>query len=40
MDTWRVDDQLEMDLEDVRRVVVRIIAGDVTVTAGSSPRVG
>jgi hypothetical protein len=39
MDTWRVDDQLEMDLEDVRRVVVRIVAGDVTVTAGSSPRI-
>lgn len=39
MDTWRVDDELEMDLEDVRRVVVRIVAGDVTVTAGSSPRI-
>ncbi len=39
MDHWRVDDELTADLEDVKRVVVRIVAGDVTVTAGPQARV-
>lgn len=36
---WRVEDELQTDLEDVRRVVVRIIAGDVTVTTGEASRI-
>lgn len=39
MQSWKVDDELETELEDVRRVVVRIVAGEVTVTSGSSSRI-
>jgi hypothetical protein len=39
LDTWRVDDELSTELEGVRRVVVRVIAGEVTVTAGPAARI-
>ncbi len=39
MERWRVDDDLSTELGDVRRVVVRIVAGEVTITAGESARV-
>ncbi|MGH2759275.1 MAG: hypothetical protein ACRDKJ_06880, partial [Actinomycetota bacterium] len=39
MQRWRVDDELATDLGDVHRVVVRIVAGEVTITAGESARV-
>ncbi len=32
---WKVEDELSIDLSDVDRVVVRVVAGEVTVTAGS-----
>lgn len=38
METWRVSDSLESEVQDVRRVVVRVVAGDVTVTTGESAR--
>ena len=37
MDVWKVSDELDIDLAEVEKVVVRVVAGDVTVTAGSSP---
>ena len=37
MDVWKVSDELDIDLAEVDKVVVRVVAGDVTVTAGSSP---
>lgn len=33
MESWRVTDSLEQDLSDVRQVIVRTVAGEVTVTA-------
>lgn len=33
MESWRVADSLEQDLGDVRQVIVRAVAGEVTVTA-------
>jgi hypothetical protein len=39
MGNWRVEDELQTDLEDVRRVVVKIVAGEVTVTAGSTAHI-
>jgi len=39
MERWVVSDELSTDLDDVQSVVVRIVAGDVTVTAGEKSRV-
>jgi hypothetical protein len=39
MGNWQVGDELSTDLEDVRRVVVRTVAGEVTVTSGPRPHV-
>ncbi|HYZ93498.1 MAG TPA: DUF4097 family beta strand repeat-containing protein [Actinomycetota bacterium] len=39
MGNWRVEDELHTDLEGVRRVVVKIVAGDVTVTAGPTSHI-
>lgn len=39
MDSWRVADTLETDVEDVQHVSVRVVAGEVTVTAGAQPRI-
>lgn len=36
---WRVEDSLQTELDGVRRVVVKIVAGEVTVTAGESSRI-
>jgi DUF4097 and DUF4098 domain-containing protein YvlB len=37
---WRIEDELDIALEEeVRKVVVRTVAGEVTVTAGVSPRI-
>lgn len=38
MERWRVEDELTADLEDVRRIVVRVVAGEVTITAGDATR--
>ncbi len=38
-DSWRVEDELATGLPDLNRVVVRIVAGDVTVTAGTTSRI-
>jgi hypothetical protein len=37
MDVWKVSDELDTDLPEVDKVVVRMVAGDLTVTTGSSP---
>lgn len=34
MDVWKVPDELSIDLDGVEKVVVRMVAGDLTVTAG------
>jgi hypothetical protein len=34
MDTWKVSDELSCDLGEVTKVVVKIVAGEVNVTAG------
>lgn len=34
----QTEDRIELDLEGLERVVVRIVAGEVTVTAGEQPR--
>lgn len=39
MDSWRVDDELAIDLPEITRVVVRVVAGDVTITTGTTPRI-
>jgi DUF4097 and DUF4098 domain-containing protein YvlB len=39
MDVWKVHDELSTELGDVDRVVVHMVAGDLTVTAGPSPHV-
>lgn len=39
MDSWRVTDELSAELGDVRRIVVRVVAGDVTVTSGPASRI-
>jgi hypothetical protein len=36
---WKVHDELSTDLTDVQRVVVRTVAGDVTVTSGAQPHI-
>jgi hypothetical protein len=37
MDVWKVSDELDIDLADVEKIVVKIVAGDLTVTTGSAP---
>jgi hypothetical protein len=37
MDVWKVSDELDTDLPEVDKVVVRMVAGDLTVTTGTSP---
>jgi DUF4097 and DUF4098 domain-containing protein YvlB len=39
MERWEVEDSLDIDLAEVSRVVVRIVAGDVTITAGTTPHI-
>ncbi|MGH7859761.1 MAG: DUF4097 family beta strand repeat-containing protein [Candidatus Binatia bacterium] len=39
MESWRVSESLEQDLDDVRQVIVRAVAGEVTVTAGPRARI-
>lgn len=39
MQSWRVSESLETDLESVRRVVVRVVAGEVTITTGDVARI-
>jgi DUF4097 and DUF4098 domain-containing protein YvlB len=39
MERWRVEDSLDTELGEIRRIVVRIVAGEVTVTAGPAARV-
>jgi hypothetical protein len=39
MERWQVADELTTDLERVDKIVVRVVAGDVTVTPGPSPRI-
>ncbi len=39
MERWVVADELSTDLEEVQRIVVRIVAGDVTVTSGESSHI-
>lgn len=39
MDSWRVEDTLEVDLDRVEHVIVRVVAGEVTVTSGEQARV-
>jgi putative adhesin len=39
MDAWKVEDTLETDVEELRQVIVRIVAGEVTVTAGPTSRI-
>jgi hypothetical protein len=34
MEVWKVSDTLSVDLEGVEKIVVRIVAGDLTVAAG------
>src|SRR5687767_507186 len=34
MDTWKVEDSLDSDVEGIDRVIVRIVAGDVSITKG------
>lgn len=37
MDFWKVSDELDVELAEVDKVVVRIVAGDLVVTTGTSP---
>jgi hypothetical protein len=37
MDVWKVSDELEIDLTEVEKVVVKMVAGDLTVAAGTAP---
>ena len=37
MPVWSVEDHLELELEDVREAIVRIVGGDVSVTAAPGP---
>src|SRR5438552_2136435 len=39
MERWVIADELTTDLEDVHQVVVRVVAGDVTITPGERSRV-
>lgn len=39
MDRWEVEDELATELGEVSRVVVRGVAGEVTVTAGPTPHI-
>jgi hypothetical protein len=39
MERWQVADELSTELATVHKVVVRVVAGDVTVTTGSTPRI-
>lgn len=39
MANWRVEDELQTDLDDVHRLVVKIVAGEVTVTPGKASRI-
>jgi hypothetical protein len=39
MEVWQVRDELSTDLSEVKRVVVRIVSGEVAVTAGEQPRI-
>lgn len=39
MDRWVVSDELSTGLNEVNRIVVRVVAGDVTVTAGPSAHI-
>ena len=39
MDSWRVEDELSIDLPEIKKIVVRVIAGDVTITSGPAPRI-
>jgi hypothetical protein len=39
MERWVIADELSTDLEEIQRVVVRIVAGEVTVTQGDSSHI-
>lgn len=39
MENWRVSDELSTDLPEISKVVVRIVAGEVTVASGEAPRI-
>jgi putative adhesin len=39
MDVWKVSDELSIDLDAVEKVVVKMVAGELTVTSGPSPHV-